>query len=113
MVDNVVVDLEESGSLSSGVLFKYWAILERFLVEMFLSGLPIDRMGLYMSGKKHNLQDAKSLSDYGLLDASVIDVVIRPAVTQSRSSGSNKLKIRVVTSCLYLQVNPTDKVQVN
>ncbi|KAL2252556.1 polyubiquitin-like [Sesamum indicum] len=86
-----------------------------------IEGVPINRLAVHAKGIE--LQDHKSMLDYGLSDNSEIDVAIRPspATTRSRSSsgnmnsGSRKLRILVLTQSssekIPVEVNSSDNVR--
>jgi len=87
-------------------------------MEMSCAGLPPpDRLGVYIHEKRHELQDAKCLSDYGISSGSMLDVYIKPSLGSlpSPSPPPQKGNIQVLTPCgkrLYLQVKLKRQVQV-
>ncbi|KAJ8442969.1 hypothetical protein Cgig2_019542 [Carnegiea gigantea] len=78
---------------------------------------PPDRLGVYIHEKRHELQDAKCLSDYGISSGSMLNVFIKPSLVSlpSPTPPPKKGNIQVLTACgklLCLQVKFKRKVWV-
>lgn len=92
--------------------------------NILLTGIPTSRLALYVNGN-NELQDYRHICEYELTYGSEIDVSIRPSpgpvasgMTNTPSmTGSKKLRVAVIPKSgpkkVFIDVNPTDKVQVN
>ncbi|XP_077245897.1 ubiquitin-like domain-containing protein [Tasmannia lanceolata] len=74
--------------------------------------IPINRFVLYYSGAE--LQDHRSLGEYGICDHSEIVVILKPLPPKTTTTTSKKLKFIVQSQCgkkkIPLEVNPLDNV---